>query len=804
MLQSAVFLLSLSSLGFEVLLARIFSIGQWHHLSYMVISIALLGFAASGTFLSLLAARRKDRVQRLADPPAVSLVLILYTVSAVTGVGFINLGPFDYFKLPLEPLQAFYLLTVFLWLALPFFFTGTVIALAYLVQPGRTGWIYFVNMTGSAAGALIAATTLPFIDEGRLIILAAMLPLACLGWPAARIKTDNQKSGAPGRRFRSMAIMRATAASLVCVVLILITVDGGRRVQVTPSDYKAMSQALMLPDTRVTGSSTGIRGRIDQVSGPHLRFAPGLSLKFSQSLPDQQALFKDGDGQFMLYDSRDEGFMEFPRFSHACAAHLLVPEPAKVLVIEHNGGIGIPCALAARRGKINVVTADPRIAASVGRHYGMDTVAESPRAFLARTAARFDLIQVENWGPSLPGTAALNQDYSFTREAFEQYFTHLTARGVVSVSRKLLLPPSDMLRLWAAAYESMRTLGVKDPSDRLLVLRNWDSFTFIAAPWRKILSEEVEEYARTYNFDLVYAKGVTPEAVNRFNVFDAPFHFLELKRLAEAYAVGEEARFFSAHPMDLNAQPDDRPFHSRFLKWGRLKALYRSTGSRMYTLFMSGEMIVAVSLLEAALISVVLLFTALRLLPAGTPKPTASQITYFLSVGAGFMFAELFFIQLYTLVFGDPVVSFSLVLTGVLIFSGFGGVWSQRLRRRPWGCVLLVLAALQGLMFLAAGSLAHKMLVLDPFYRYAAALVLILPLGVLMGLPFPLGMRYLLKRPVQRAYAWSANGCASVLTAVAAAQIALVLGISAVSACAALAYLCAFFALVSHKPALDN
>ena len=38
----AVFLLSASVLSYEVLLMRLFSIIQWHHFAYMMISVALL------------------------------------------------------------------------------------------------------------------------------------------------------------------------------------------------------------------------------------------------------------------------------------------------------------------------------------------------------------------------------------------------------------------------------------------------------------------------------------------------------------------------------------------------------------------------------------------------------------------------------------------------------------------------------------------------------------------------------------------------------------------------------------------
>jgi len=46
-------LISAAALAYEILLMRLFSIIQWHHFAYMMISLALLGYGASGTFLAL-------------------------------------------------------------------------------------------------------------------------------------------------------------------------------------------------------------------------------------------------------------------------------------------------------------------------------------------------------------------------------------------------------------------------------------------------------------------------------------------------------------------------------------------------------------------------------------------------------------------------------------------------------------------------------------------------------------------------------------------------------------------------------
>ncbi len=124
MVHGAVFGVSFATLAFEVLLARLFAISQWHHLSFMVISIALFGFAASGSFLSRMDLKRWAPAARASDSTPIA---------------------------------------VFSLLALPFFFAGAVIALAYVLRPQQPGHVYFASMTGSALGATAPVAMLALI-----------------------------------------------------------------------------------------------------------------------------------------------------------------------------------------------------------------------------------------------------------------------------------------------------------------------------------------------------------------------------------------------------------------------------------------------------------------------------------------------------------------------------------------------------------------------------------------------------------------------------------------------------------------
>jgi spermidine synthase len=793
MILTAVFLLSLSALSFEILLVRSFSISQWNHLSFMVISITLFGFAAGGTCLNIIDIRKKTWEKHLSSFENIHIFTILYTLSAIVSFIVLNRIPLDYFRLPLEPIQALYLLTAYLLLALPFFFTGLVVSIAYAFMPGKTGFVYFANMAGSAFGAIIPVMLLPFIPEGKLIILSALIPLATIflkqsGRHQNHILT--KKNFLPKRKH-----FRIFSFGIVIIASILIVKDGNNILRVKPSPYKKLSQTLLFPHTRITETINSIRGRFEDIESPHLRFAPGLSLKYNGMLPDQTAMFKDGDNPLFLYQLNAQTDAKFSTFTLPYTGYLLAMHPKHILVIQHGGGSAIPCALASGADNITIVEQQPQIASRVRKHYKLQVINQNPRTFLARSHRQYDIIHLENWGTSLPGSAALTQDYFFTIESFTQYFQHLSNNGILIVSRLLLLPPSDVIRLWATAYESLRSLEIKTPEKHIVIFRNWNTFTMIVSVKPFSDTIELKNVSQNLNFDIVYIPGISKENVNRFNIFDAPYHHIEINRLAKAYKSKKERTYFENYPIDVIPQTDNRPFPYRFLKWSRLTELYKMTGSRFYSLLMSGEIVVSVVLIEASGISILFLFLPFFTILKETRKFYFSHMLYFFAVGSGFMFIELFFIKQYIFVFGDPVISLTIVITGLLVFSAFGGYCSQRVSAAIFPIAIAALIAALICMFFVFKPILHGIIQFNQFLRYALSLLLLIPPGFLMGLPFPLGMRYILNIPAQRAYAWTINGCASVLASVASAQIALSSGISSILIFAILAYVLAFITL---------
>ncbi|MGE5257570.1 MAG: hypothetical protein ACM3KE_12910 [Hyphomicrobiales bacterium] len=791
MILLAVFAVSFSALAFEVLLARIFSITQWHHLSFMVVSIAMFGFGASGSVLSLSDRIRSGMTAERSLHRAVPLLCILFPASLLLAFAGLNRLPMDYFRLLYEPIQAIYLLLAYLLLVLPFLFAGGVVSIAYMLYQHRPGWIYFASMTGSALGAGAPAVLLPVAGEVGVLALTAWAPLVVLGFGLPSYLRREPRRDRRDTAFVLLVVVSAVA----CTALTgLMTFRGGKPIHWRMSEYKYRSQVLSFPDTRIDASVSDIRGLIDTVQGPHLRYAPGLSLKYTEPLPPVKAVLTDGDQPFFLYDTRVAKDLRFAAATLSFSGYEFAARVGRVLVIEGGGGgLAIPCALAADAGSILVVQRDPHLAEITRRHYSLEVITANPRSYLAQTRGVFDVIHIESWGATVPGAGALQQDHLLTVEALAAYFRHLDPGGVMIISRRLLLPPSDSLRLWATAREALARIGQASPEQCLAVLRNYDTFTLVAARQPLRDHSRILEYARHWNFDVIYLAGAGESEANRFSVFDAPFHFREIRQLEEAFQEGRPQDFFSAYLLDVEPRDDLRPFPGRFIKWLRVGDLYRAVGSRLHVLFLSGEMVVALVFFEALLVAALLLLVPAAAVSRKDPAATRASTLYFWGIGTGFIFGELLLVHAGTFFLGDPVVSLALVLTVLLASSGLGGLWAHR--HGPGAIKPALLASGLSLMAAASGLwiFAHQVLALDEPWRYAVlSLVVILP-GLAMGVPFPLGMRFLMQRSVDRAFAWAVNGCASVLGAIATAQIAISAGFEWILAAAVISYGLAFF-----------
>jgi hypothetical protein len=162
------------------------------------------------------------------------------------------------------------------------------------------------------------------------------------------------------------------------------------------------------------------------------------------------------------------------------------------------------------------------------------------------------------------------------------------------------------------------------------------------------------------------------------------------------------------------------------------------------------------------------------------------DLLYFGLLGVGYLFVEIPLIQRIILFLGHPAYAFTAVLFALLLFSGIGSAISSRV---PLALALAALVALILLYMVVLPSVFDALLGLPWAARLLSTALLLAPAGLLMGIPFPLGLqRFSDRMPDRVPWAWATNGAMSVVASVLSALLALSFGFLWVLLIGALCY----------------
>src|SRR5262249_20172861 len=179
-------------------------------------------------------------------------------------------------------------------------------------------------------------------------------------------------------------------------------------------------------------------------------------------------------------------------------------------------------------------------------------------------------------------------------------------------------------------------------------------------------------------------------------------------------------------------------------------------------------------------------------------------IVYFACLGAGYIMVEVGLISEFILALSNATVSASILITGMLVFSGLGSFVSERFLDRAHDVMPKVLVAI-GAILIGYGLVLDRALDVIGTFPYLLRLLfcfaLVFPPAFLMGFPMPTAMTTLgrLGRHHMFLWAWGINGCFSVIGAALVPIVATSFGLTAVLWVAGVAYLVAipaFFAIV--------
>jgi spermidine synthase len=757
-------LASFSALLLELALTRLFSVVLFYHFAFLAISIALLGLGAGGVFAYLLKAKLAAKDTRtlaarlcMANSVVVLAVLeIVLHVPVALQVSWANFGR---------------LTVLYLAAAVPFFLTGLLFAVVFARETRRIPRLYGADLCGGAMACLAVVPLLNWVGGPNVILVAGATMAAA------------------GTIWAEFHALRRNAALLAFALVALIAANySGRLIDVV------YAKGMFRDPAWVEFARWNALSRVEV-----------------DRQGQAKAIVIDADASTYIMNA-DLAHWQGTEWEHnlmaapPALANVLRPH-GEFAIIGPGGGVDVLRAVANGSPSVTGIEINPIIATTIMRERYADYAQHlydrpdvhihvtDGRSFLRSTPQHFDVVQmtlVDTWASTAAGAFALSENNLYTVDAFREYFDHLKPDGMIAITRWEFRHPREALRVVAVAMEALHRLGVANPAGNFIVASQGeldaDGIPVVVLAKKTLFTPE-EEKAVITHFD----------------------HYSELDPLylpsqpgqnpfSDLIASNDPYAFARGYAYNVAPVTDNAPFFFFTLKAGQI------LGEKGLSDGIDWKVNLGVLVLLLVLVISLIAVLAFLVLPLALRSRNARQspfpLLYFIAVGLGYILVEIAFIQRFVLFLGHPTYALTVVIFLLMLSSGAGSLFSRIWLPRTnlcWVPIVLVIVTLLADVFFLPGRLA-ALVGLDFGYRLLVSGILLIPLGFVMGMPFPTGLRALAALPPPEfpsgqgasdnsvEWAWAMNAAASVLGSVLAMVIAIQFGLTVTLACGATAY----------------
>jgi hypothetical protein len=771
----------------QVIQTRIFSVVGWYYLAFFAISMAMFGLTAGAVWV-------------YHGGPRFTATTVSYDLSYYSTAFAMATGLCLAIQMTLVPLTTRSIASVLTWLevavclGIPFFFSGVVVSLALTRSPFSIGRVYGADLVGAAAGCLGALLLLDHTDGPSAVLwVAALAAVGAVFFAMAALGTS------PHPLPPLAGLLRHR--SLVAAILVVGAVLNGR------GDYGLQPLVVKGQFERPGAHIFREWNTFSRVAVSPTRFAApelwGPSPKYSADPVERRDLNIDGDAATTAF--RFTGNLEelaFLKYDITNLAYHL-PERRRAAVIGVGGGRDIfSAAVFGYRDitgiEINpifvrLLTSERGFASFTGFHHlnGVKLIVDEGRSWFARTRQTFDIIQmslIDTWAATGAGAFSLSENGLYTLEAWRQFLSRLTPRGVYTVSRWYQPEdPTETGRLLSLGVATLLELGVSEPK-RHLFLATAGSLATLVIARQPLSAADVSALDAAVAF-YGYRVLVHPTLPSDSSILDA---------ISTAHGRDDLDASTSQQAFDLSPPTDDRPFFFNQLPASGIikrlavtRELITGGGVRSGNLLAIATLVV-LFFISLGLVLMTIIVPLRSALNDVGGRLAAGGTVYFLLLGMGFMAVEIGLLQRMSVFLGHPTYALSVILFTLILATGVGSLLSEkyRLDRR---------AAVVAWAFLTGGYIASLpywlsgvLLTFDGHRlgtRAVVCVAIIVPAGVLMGFGFPTGMRRVAaidRRPTP--WFWGINGAAGVLASVAAVAISISAGITATLMLGAICY----------------
>ena len=750
LLFAGIFLIALSGLVLEVSITRIFSAAIWYHFAFVAVSVALVGLGASGLVV-------QHRVKKLKGKWAENL-----TIYSAWGIAIFI--PITLFVMHALASQVIYLPLFMILFSVPFFLVGIIISAAFNAFASVAGRLYAADLIGASAGALLVVLFLVLTGgEGATLIVGLIAAIG--GTIFSRIAKNTKKT--------------VVSLMFVAFALSLILLNHATQIFAIPTDPTAQKDLPIYlrehPGSKIVKTEWNSFSRIDVVEGG--AGGEGLVAK----------VFIDGGAgtNIISWDGKTESRQELSTWMQYLPFKMM--QDPKVLVIGSGGGRDVVASLVSGSKDVTSVEINPIIyetvksygdrAGNVYSHEYVRSYVDEGRSFITRSSEKYDIVYVpfvDTWASVSSGGLSVSENFLYTLQGFQQYYDHLTDTGKIVTVRWLI----DAPRFISTYAKLLEQNGIpQDQLDRHLIMVTSDSYTQDPSVTMVIFSkspftdEEISFFSQSFS-QYGYKPILVPGQIMR-----EPYSAL------------------------LNGQINLDQFYNMFET-----KVYPVTDDNPYFLSFEKPLPGVVEVLLYASVGIVAIFLLVpfawmkrrREEEVGTKRSEigiATMIPYFAALGMGFILIELALLQKLILLMGNPTMTFALLLFTLLISSGAGSLLSARIAKNNMKNLVFIIGGIAGLgilYFLFLPPIIYSTIAEPIEAKAAVSIAILAPIGFLMGMPLPTGMRLLkVHRPDYIPWMWAVNGAFSVLGAVLAIALGIMYGSSLAMILGILIYLVA-------------
>ena len=777
-LLAAIALTSFSALLLELALTRLFSVVLFYHFAFLAISVALLGLGAGGVFAYL----GRNWLARFSTR---ALAATLCTINAGAIVVALEVVLHVPVSLELSRWNFLRLTSLYLASAIPFFFAGLIFSVVFARETHHVTRLYGADLLGGAVACMAVVPLLNWIGGPNAVLFAALAAaVAAVVWSARS----------------SPLVSRWKVPWIACVTLgaLIAANHSGRWIDVIYA--KGMFRDRSWVEFAKWNAIS--RVEVDNQGGA-------------------KAVVIDADASTYIMNTDPHNWgpewkknlMSAP----PALANVLRPR-GEYAIIGPGGGVDVLRALANGSPNITGIEINPIIANTVMRERYADFAhhlydrpevhlqVTDGRSFIRNSLDQYDVVQmtlVDTWASTAAGAFALSENSLYTSDAFREYFQHLKADGIVAITRWEFRQPREAVRVVSVAMEALHRLGVKDTSRNFIVVSegqlNKDGIPVVVLAKKSAFSaneeaaviEHLEHYEKLQPLYLPSAPG------------DNPFSLL--------IAGNDPWAFADSYPYNVAPVNDNAPFFFFTLK---TRQAFGDEGLRQGIDWKVNLGVLVLGMVLVISLIAVLVFLIVPMLFGGNRSLGSRRwisLLYFVSIGLGYILVEIAFIQRFVLFLGHPTYALTVVIFLLLLSSGAGSVfsrrWLQQTSRVRLPLLLLVGAIIAYVMVLPA--LLGALVGLAFWVKVLVSALLLVPLGVVMGMPFPTGLRALAGPTAELSggastnaveWAWAMNAASSVLGSVLAMVIAIHWGLNTTLATGAAAYLAAMLLCTTLPP----